>query len=183
MRRRWGPVTGLGLLLVGSVLAVAVVLTAPGARAGQLPTQISPSTAPLTTAPQPTTPPSSSPATVPLTSPKTSVTTKPVTPTTAARVTVPPSNTFAPLTSPRQFTTRTTLPATTIPTTTTTIAGIGGKVPVAPVTLPLRTNGSNGHVDPLFAWLSGIGLAIALAFISARLFVTRPGGTDRAPLR
>jgi hypothetical protein len=65
---------------------------------------------------------------------------------------------------------------------TTTIAGIGGRIPAAPATVPLRTTGTNGHVNPAFAWLAGIGFALALLIIGTRLIVTRAGGRDRAPL-
>ncbi len=73
-------------------------------------------------------------------------------------------------------------PTTPAPTTTTTLASIGEQFTPGPVTLPLRTKGSNGHVDPLFAWLSGIGFAMGLLMIAARLVITRSGGRDRAPL-
>lgn len=85
-------------------------------------------------------------------------------------------------TLPGSATTRFVPTTTTLPPTTTTIQGIGGRVPVAPATLPLRTAGTNGHVSPVFAWLSGIGFAIAILVAAARLVVTRGGGRDRAPL-
>lgn len=74
-------------------------------------------------------------------------------------------------------------PSTTAaPTTTTTIAGIGDQFTPGPVTLPLQTKVSNGHVDPVFAWLSGIGFGLALLMVLGRLVITRSGGRDRAPL-
>jgi hypothetical protein len=62
----------------------------------------------------------------------------------------------------------------TTTTTTTTIAAIGGRLPPSPVTLPLTTKGSNAHVNPLFAWLSGIGFLVAILVIFGRLFTSRP---------
>jgi hypothetical protein len=78
--------------------------------------------------------------------------------------------------------TTTVAPTTVAPTTTTTIAGIGDRFTPGPVTLPLQTKGSNGHVDPTLAWLSGVGFALGLLIILGRLVVTRPRGRDRAPL-
>lgn len=151
-----------------------VVLGGSPARAGMV-GQVS-----LTTSPAPATtpPPVTAPRTVPPTAPRTTLAAKPTATTRRPAVTLPtryaPAVPYAPTTA---F-----IPPSTIPTTTTTIAGIGGRVPVGPVTVPLHTTGSNGHVDPTFAWLSGVGFAIALAMVAGRLFVTRPGGRDRAPL-
>ncbi|MDE3207026.1 MAG: hypothetical protein KGQ66_22705 [Acidobacteriota bacterium] len=106
-------------------------------------------------------------------------------PTTAAPVTTAPTTTLpAPLNVAPVLPPPTYAPApstTAAPTTTTTIAGIGDQFTHGPVTIPLRTTGSNGHVDPLFAWLSAIGLAAALVIMLARFVITRPGGRDRAP--
>jgi hypothetical protein len=65
----------------------------------------------------------------------------------------------------------------TTSTTTTTIAAIGGQLPPAPVTLPLTTKGSNAHVNPLFAWLSGIGFLVAILVIIGRFLTSRPKRT------
>jgi hypothetical protein len=65
----------------------------------------------------------------------------------------------------------------TTSTTTTTIAAIGGQLPPAPVTLPLTTKGSNAHVNPLFAWLSGIGFVLAILVILGRFLTSRPKRT------
>ena len=107
-------------------------------------------------------------------------------PTTAAPATTAPSTTLpAPLNVTPVLPPPTYAPApstTAAPTTTTTIAGIGDQFTPGPVTIPLRTTGANGHVDPLFAWLSAIGFALALVVMLARFVITRPGGRDRAPL-
>jgi hypothetical protein len=63
----------------------------------------------------------------------------------------------------------------------TTIAPLGAASTVAPATLPLRTKGSNAHVSPVLAILSGVGFLVALLMIVVRMIVTRPGGPDRRP--
>jgi hypothetical protein len=116
------------------------------------------------------------------TTPRSSVTTVPrTTATTRLRApTAPPVVVTQPYVA--QVVPNTTVPPTTVAPTTTTIAGIGDQFTPGPVTLPLRTKGSNGHVDPTLAWLSGIGFALGLLLILGRLVVTRPRGRDRAPL-
>lgn len=158
------------LAVVGFVV-LTMVLGGPSRGAAALPDQILTTlrSTPRTTTPAPTVATSATTA-------HTATTIRSTSPTTAPRSVVPAS------TSRQSYSPTTLAPTTTIPTTTTTILGIGGRVPAAPVTLPLQTKGSNGHVSPVFAWLSGIGLAIALLIIATRLFVTRPGGKDRAPL-
>jgi hypothetical protein len=47
-------------------------------------------------------------------------------------------------------------------------------LPPAPVTLPLTTKSSNAHVDPLFAWLSGIGFLVAILLMAGRFIVSWP---------
>lgn len=63
-----------------------------------------------------------------------------------------------------------------------TIAPLGNRLPVSPVTLPLRTRSTNAHVNPAFAYLSVAGFALALAIALGRMFMTRAGGPDRRPL-
>lgn len=133
----------------------------------------------------------SNPITTRVTTPPRSATTAKPTPTTArpTATTHPPAPAPrpatpyvpAPYTSPTRYVAPT-VPATTVAATTTTIAPIGGRLPAAPATVPLRTTGTNGHVDPVFAWLSGIGFLLGLAILAGRLIVTRTGGRDRAPL-
>jgi hypothetical protein len=144
-----------------------------GASAGA-PSQIS-----LTTVPQRTTlvtrPRSTS---VPVSSTKVTGTTRPGTPPTRSVASTLPvgATTLGP------GVTRFTASTTTIPATTTTIQGINGRVPVVAATLPLHTAGTNGHVSPVFVWLSGIGLAVGLLIAGTRLIFTRSGGRDRSPL-
>lgn len=131
---------------------------------------------------------SGSASTVPLTAPRvTTRTTPPVSSTrprtavTTAPARVVPASPYSQYTSPYQYQSPTTLAPTT-PAPTTTLVGIGGHLPAGPVTLPLRTTSSNGHVSPVFAWLSGAGFAIALIMVCFRLYMTRSGAKDRAPL-
>ena len=181
MVRRISPAAALVLLVGFGLLAAAVVLRSPEARAGAFPTQL---TTPPTTGSTPTTTPTG--PTIPITPPTTNpapATTRVTTATTVARARTTAPGLVAPVvTAPQTPFTAVPTPTTTVVVTTTTIAGIGGRLPDAPATLPLRTTGTNGHVNPVFAWLSGIGFAIALAIIAGRLFITRAGGRDRAPL-
>ena len=164
------------MVLVPAVagLAWASVLFDHPLPARALTTQVA-GTKPATTTP--ITVPATTRHTVPVTTPKTTppttrpaviATGPPVTPRTAY---VPPTvyYTLAPTTTPA-------------PTTTTTIAGIGDQFTPGPVTLPLKTKGSNGHVDPVLAWLCAVGFGLGLIMVLIRLFLTRSGGRDRAPL-
>ena len=178
MPRRMSPAAALAFLLGAGLLAAAVVLGAPQARAGGLPSQVIRPTTSDTTAPTSST----IPVTVTLTNPA------PTTTVPAPATTVRPTATTRPavvkpvVTAPLTPFTALPTPTTTIPATTTTIAGIGGKLPAAPVTLPLRTSGTNGHVNPVVARLAGIWFAIVVAVMLGRFFITRRGGRDRAPL-
>lgn len=62
---------------------------------------------------------------------------------------------------------------TTLPTTTT-IAPLGGHLPVPPSTLPLLTKGDSSHVSPVYAALSGAGFFVALCIMAGRWILTRP---------
>lgn len=191
------PLRAVAAALRGVLTAVTVVAVVMGvitlvevgpARATDLPGQVfSGTTVPPRSAP-PTRP--SSVTTAPIATAPTSIPTKvtsptvsrtpavTATPTTAPRAAVPPQS-YAPATYPRT----TAAPATAAPTiAATTIAPIGNSLPVSPVTLPLRTKGSNAHVSPVFAILSGIGFFLALVIVIGRLVVTRPGGRDRRTL-
>ncbi len=79
-----------------------------------------------------------------------------------------------------------TSPATTATQTPTappgSIAPLGNRLPVSPVTLPLRTHSSNAHVSPVFAYLSVAGFAVAILIALGRMFLTRAGGPDRQPV-
>jgi hypothetical protein len=182
MGRRISPAAAVGMLIGAVLLAAAVVLSAPQARAGGLPAQKIPTTE--TTGSGATTNPTG--PTIPITTPSTNpapATTRVTTATTIRPVATTAHGFVAPVaTAPQTPFTGVVAPTTTVVVTTTTIAGIGGRLPAAPVTLPLRTTGTNGHVNPVFAWLAGIGFAVALALVAARLFITRSRGRDRAPL-
>lgn len=182
MRRRSGAGAITILLALAAFTALASLIGVVPARASSMAGQVFPTRTTASTAPTPstsiatstiasTTPqPVSTTAAVPTTRPRVTATTAP------ARV-MPPSYTAPRYQSP------TSLPPTTpASTTTTTILGIGGHLPVAPVTLPLHTKSSNGHVNPAFAWLSAIGFGIALLIVGSRLYATRPRGRDRAPI-
>lgn len=139
----------------------------------------------------PRTSPSTSPHTVPTTAPVSTPPTRPVTGSTSP-TTRPKTGTtlVGPITVPRStlpygvlpYSTRPLSTTTSAPTTTTTIAGISADLGVAPATVPLETKGSNGHVSPVFAWLSAGGLGLALLMVLGRLLFTRQGGKDRSPL-
>ncbi len=81
---------------------------------------------------------------------------------------------------------RVTLPLVTLPprtvattsTTSTTIAAIGTKLPRVAATLPLTTKGTNAHVNPVFAMLSGAGFFLALVIIVGRFLASRPKRTN-----
>lgn len=66
---------------------------------------------------------------------------------------------------------------TTTPAPTTTVAPLGGPgLPAPPSTLPLTTKKQNGHVNPVFAELSGVGFFIVLVLIAVQALLTRRGG-------
>lgn len=171
-------------LIISTIASPRPVRAAAAPPAQVLTGPTTPVTAPIitttpATAPKPTTATTRPTArtTVPVTTrPVASTVPHPVTPVTPAPVVPQPV-----VPAPRPAVT---VPAATLPpapTTTTTIAPIGGKLPTAPVTVPLQTRGSNAHVSPVFPILSGVGFALAFLIAGARLFVTRPGGRDRRP--
>lgn len=181
----WRPAVLLSAVTVG-VLVSVLGLAGPGRATAGAPGQAFPGLVttlpPLTTAP-----PRTSPAT---TAPR-SVTTAPTrpTPTTLRPTTAPsvggrtPAVTAPPVRPAGVPPAVRQVPATTVPLpSTTSIAPIGSSLTVAPATVPLHTRGSNAHVDPLFAILSGVGFGVAVLMAVARLLVTRPGGRDRRPL-
>jgi hypothetical protein len=158
--------TSLAFLVAGHGLTAAAAPCPPFCSTTTAPTTTPTTTPhPTTSAPQPTTPPATVPPT-PQTTPKA---------TTPVRTTAPATSrgispaTVAPLAP--------TATVATTSTTTTTIAGIGGRLPPAPVTLPLTTKGSNAHVDPLLAWLSGIGFCVVILVIIGRFLTSRPKRT------
>ncbi len=180
-RRKWSglPAAAVPLVIAGG--AFAATLGGLSSGAGALPAQTSaPTTVPATAS---TAAPATTARPTATTVKKASATTKPATSTTVKAPTTTVPVTAAPVVVPRTKSTPTTVPPTTAaPTTTTTILGIGANLPAPAATIPLHTTGSNGHVDPLLAWLSGVGFALFLLLIAGRLFITRPGGRDRAPL-
>lgn len=184
--RRWSGAGAIAtLVLLAAFTALASLLGGGPARASSTPDQVFGTNPPSSTTPS-SSPPSEPPSTATPATVRPVVTTVAVA-TTRARAsgTTAPARVIAPTpyTTPRsRYQTPTTPPPTTAPATTTTILGIGGRLPTAPVTLPLHTQSSNGHVNPAFAWLSGAGFAIALILVGYRLFATRPGGRDRAPV-
>ena len=118
--------------------------------------------APATSVTAPSTPAADSPAiTVTAPAPRTRPAVGPIVPAAVPTTAAPIATTIAP---------------------TTTLAGIGDQLTPGAVTVPLQTKGSNGHVDPVFAWLSAIGFAMVLLIVVIRLIITRAGGRDRAPL-
>jgi hypothetical protein len=167
-----GPVASVSQAGSNPLLA-ATVVTHPGpTTAQQSPTTVeqSPTTAHHTSTTHRTTRPT--PATAPPTVKAT--TTLPV----KVAPTVPSPTTVAP--TPRHYVPRrapvATAPTTsTSSTTATTIAPIGGHIPVPPSTLPLRTKVPSTHVSPIFAWLSGAGFFVALVIMATRFVLTRPG--------
>ena len=159
--RRWIALAGLAVLPL--VLVVPMLLGAAPARADSSATTVT--VLPTVTRPVVTTPAPTVPATT--AAPLTTATTVP-------RIVPVP-------TTVRTYITRPFATVTSTSTTSTTIAGISSHVSVVPATVPLATKGTNGHMSPVFAWLSGIGAAIAALIVGARLFMTRAGGADRAP--
>ena len=169
---RPGIAAALGLGTVA--LCVSIIRPAPAAsqgsayRSGPLlsVTVPTPSTTPATTAP-----PSPTIATTPRTSPvttyrpRTTYTTRP-----------------SPTTGYSRSTAATDTTTTTVaPTTTTTVAPLGGGGILAPPsTLPLTTKEQSGHVNPVFAELSGVGFFIALVLIAVQAVLTRRGGRGRS---
>lgn len=183
-RRVLQAVATLGAVALVSLLGV-LFLGAPPARAGTLASQISgtttvpsPATAPTSVAPATSVKPPSS--TVPATTVRS--TPSPTAVPTTRVATTPATGPGAVVPPPTYATYTTSHPTTTVAPTTTTIAPLGNSLPVSPATLPLRTSGGNAHVNPVFAFLSGIGFLAALLIVAARMFITRPGGPDRRPL-
>lgn len=185
MRRWHRPTLISALLTLLGFLTLTLVLGGHHATAVPMVGQVT--TQPPVSTPGSSVSPSSAPVTVAPTVPRSTATTRPITstrvPTATAPARVVPT---APYTTTYRYQNQapTTVPPTTPATQapTTTILGIGGHLPVAPVTLPLHTTGSNGHVNPTFAWLSVAGFALALIIIVSRLYLTRPRGKDRAPI-
>jgi hypothetical protein len=182
--RKLVAVTGLLASAVGTLFAAAVLGSYPGRVPAVAAATTHPSISTATTFVDPTTvpiitsPPVTSPATVPASIPATTSNPAGGAPTTVPRSHSPPApRTYAPAVP---YPTATLPPTTAAPTTT--IVGIGGRLPVAPSTLPLTTMGSNAHVNPVLAILSGIGFGIALLIIAGRLIITRSGGRDRKPV-
>jgi hypothetical protein len=164
----------LGLSFLTSV---ALVAAGAGSRAAAFPGRTHP-TASVTTSPS-TPPPSTSPPAT--TAPPPSTAPPPTAPpTTRTTPTVTSPVTTVPGRKPRGARPGSVLPlapaptAPTTSTTSTTIGAIGGRLPPAPVTLPLTTKGSNAHVNPLYAWLSGIGFFVALVVMAGRFVTSRP---------
>lgn len=185
-RRFFQATAGFGAVVLAGLLW-AVLLGAPAARAGSLQQQVfGPTTAvpdPGTSVVPPTSPvpqTTARTATTATTAPRAPATTAPAprsrTPVVTAPRAVTPGAGYTP---PTYYTQPPTTPA---PATTTTIVPLGNSLPVSPVTLPLLTKGSNAHVNPVYAILSGIGFLVALVIVAGRLFVTRTGGSDRRPV-
>ena len=57
----------------------------------------------------------------------------------------------------------------------TTVAPIQSQIPPPVSTLPLETKAQNAHVNPLFAYLSGIGFAVALLIMLTQYVLPRAG--------
>jgi hypothetical protein len=172
---RWAwAVAAAGLAVFVAVLATAGPSLAAGRSGGAAITILT--TVPTTSPPRSTVPATTVPSPV-TTHPAATSTTRPGTPFTPPPATVPPPyyRTVAP-------TFRTGSTTSTSSTTSTTLAGIGGRVPAEQATVPLPTHGTNGHVNPVYAMLSGAGFFAALVIMAGRFFYTRRGGSDRMPL-
>ena len=168
-----GPIIVLGHNAEGSAaIGTPAALETPGTSASSSP-QTVPHTSTPQTSPAPRTAPTSA-ATVPQTAPKSPATT-PSPPATAPHQVTPQPVTPQPVYTPPVVTQPYVPVATTAaPTTTsTTIAPIGNRLPAPAVTLPLITRGSNGHVNPLFAILSGVGFFVALVIMATTYVLTR----------
>jgi hypothetical protein len=167
-----------GVVILGHHVEVSgasgtpAALETPGTSASSTPQTAPQTSTPPKSLPSPASP--SSAATVPqTTSPPTTGSPPPTAPplTAPARVTPQPVYTPPVVTQPYVPVATT---AATAPTTSTTIAPIGNRLPAPAVTLPLITKGSNGHVDPLFAILSGAGFFLALVIMATTFVLTRP---------
>jgi len=129
----------------------------------------------------------SSTTTVGISTPPTTVQSAPTTQRATSTTTKSPV-TRSPVTLPAVTFPFVTLPPRTVATTSTTsttIAAIGSRLPPPPATLPFTTKGTNGHVKPLFAMLSGAGFFLALVIMAGRFLMTRPkrikAGADGVP--
>ncbi len=56
-----------------------------------------------------------------------------------------------------------------------TVAANDGTIPPPASTVPLVTKAQNAHVDPFFAYLSGVGLFVAIVIMATQYLLTRPG--------
>ena len=173
-----GPIIVLGHNAEGSAaIGTPAALETPGTSASSSP-QTVPHTSTPQTSPAPRTAPTSA-ATVPQTDPKSRVTTPspPATvphqvhPHTVTPQPVTPQPVYIPPVVTQPYVPVATTAATT--TTSTTIAPIRNRLPPPAVTLPLITRGSNGHVNPLFAILSGVGFFLALVIMATTYVLTR----------
>ena len=68
------------------------------------------------------------------------------------------------------------------PAATTTIAPLGGRLPTPVATVPFETKPQSAHVDPLLAYLSGVGFFVALVIIAVQFLLTRPNRRGRRTL-
>lgn len=171
----------LAVLMVSAGVVVLAALGLSGAAgAAEPPASI---TTPLSTArPSTTSPPTSrAPTSTASTGPTTTPPTN-HTPVTTARATpagVAPTPTYSYPTYPRATYAQPTTTVAVATTTTTTIAPLPGAAGSPLVTVPLVTRSPNGHFDTSLGWLSLGGFAVAGGIIAGRLFVTRPGRTNR----
>ena len=62
---------------------------------------------------------------------------------------------------------------------TTTPTPIKNGIPPPVVTIPFRTKAQSAHVNPLFAYLSGVGFLVALLMMGTQYVLTRPGRRGR----
>lgn len=186
------------LVLVGAALLIGLgAFGLSGSRpasADTTPNSDPAPTVPATTAPPAThlAPPTSASTAPPATSPPTvahhqATTPNPTQPTAPPATVYQPSYTTYPYTTyPYAYhgttTSSSTSSTSTTSTTSTTIAGIEGKISNSPQTVPLATKASNGHVSGVFPILAYIGFGLAVLIVLIRLFITRPGGSDRRPI-
>ena len=71
---------------------------------------------------------------------------------------------------------------TTTSASPTTIAGIAGRVPTAPRTVPLRTHATSAHVDPVLARIAESAFGLFVVLLLVQFLLTRPGRRGRRTL-
>lgn len=185
--------------VIDAALALAAATVLAGALAGLFTVGIAPAQARTSRTCPSCHPGSSRP--VPTTAPR-GTTPRATVPTTTSHPThaPPPTTARAPATSP--YTTApdysyptyssysSTLPygqrvstTSTSTSSTTLVAPLGPQLPRPQATVPLSTKGTSGHVDPVFAMLSGAGFFLALLIMVGSFLMSRPSRQARLAAR